>query len=84
MSSGQFRFRYTRSKFWLVFWILVFFPFGLVLLINHTECIGNEQILKLEYNGSKFWLFFWTILFFPMAILLFWFKSSFVKKSVEA
>ncbi len=81
MQSDRFQIRYIRSKFWLIFWILIFFPIGLVLLLNHTELVFGERVFKIEYNGSRFWLFFWAMVFFPVMVLLFLFNGSFLREN---
>jgi hypothetical protein len=61
--------KYPYPKFWLVFWIIVFFPVALVLL-TRLELVSPMNVTKWEYRGSQFWLYFWAVLFFPIAILL--------------
>lgn len=65
----KYRLKYPGSKFWLVFWILVYFPIGLVLLTN-IHFASEGQVSKWDYEGDRFWLYFWAIVFFPITILL--------------
>jgi hypothetical protein len=78
MSRKKFRLKYSHSKFWLIFWIIAFFPIGLVLLLSHTEVISASYKVKAVYDGDRFWLFFWAFIFFPIAILLGLFKGSII------
>lgn len=70
--------KYPYSKFWLIFWIILFLPIGLVLL-THLELVSPSEIKKWKYNGERFWLYFWAILFFPVAIVLFIVNGVLVK-----
>lgn len=72
-----FRFSYPYSKFWLIFWMIVFFPIGLVLM-SRLEFVSTDQKTKWVYDGCRFWLYFWAIFLFPVAILLFVLKGSLV------
>jgi hypothetical protein len=78
MTDKKFRIKYSHSKFWLIFWILIYFPIGLVLLLSHAEIISSDRTLKMKYDGSRFWLFFWALIFFPVVLLLFLFNGTFV------
>jgi len=81
MSVDRLRIKYSHSKFWLIFWLLILFPVGLVLLLNYAELTSNTRVFKVKYRGEKFWLYFWAIVFFPITILLFLFNGSFVKSA---
>lgn len=74
MSNESFRFHYPigyqGSILWLVLFLLVWPPLGLLLLILNACVRKNGMVYSLEYQGSSGWLFFWTLLFFPVAILL--------------
>jgi hypothetical protein len=74
-----FRFKYPFSKFWLIFWIIIYFPFALVLL-SRLEMVSSTQVKFWKYKGNRFWLYFWALFFFPFAILLAIFKGVFVKR----
>jgi len=76
--SKRFQIKYSHSKFWLIFWILLYCPIGLVLLLSHLELVSGSRRIKMEYEGSRFWLFFWAVCFFPIAILLLFFNGAFV------
>lgn len=61
---------YKGNLFWLVLFLIIFPPLGLLLLLLNG-CIKKEGVCYfLEYRGDKFWLYFWTIIFFPIAIIL--------------
>ncbi len=72
------RLKYPHSKFWLIFWLILFFPIGLVLL-SQLELVSPTGIKKWEYRGIRFWLYFWAILFFPIAFLLLLLNGVLVK-----
>lgn len=78
METKKYRLKYPRSKFWLIFWILIFLPIGLVLLFSNLRIISGHRAFRWEYEGARFWLYFWALLFFPIALLLGLFKGSFV------
>lgn len=61
---------YRGSLFWLIFWIIVFFPIALALLFTACSFDVNETTYNFQYNGSRFWLGFWVLFFFPIAFLL--------------
>ncbi len=64
------RLHYSGSKGWLVFWLIVIFPVGLMLLATsgEFEVGGNRYFLR--YDGSRGWLCFWTVVCFPIAVIL--------------
>jgi hypothetical protein len=74
MSNESFRFHYPLSYqgnlLWLVLFLLIWPPLGLLLLLLNGCVRKNGTIYSLEYQGNPFWLFFWTLLFFPVAIFL--------------
>ena len=74
MPNESFRFHYPVSYqgniLWLVVFLLVFPPIGLLLLLLNANIRKNGIAYSLHYQGSLFWLFFWTLLFFPIAIIL--------------
>ncbi len=80
MTSSKFHIKYSHNKFWLIFWILIFFPIGLILLLSHAQIVSGSRRIKMTYDGSRFWLFFWAFFFFPIAILLLIFNGAFVTK----
>lgn len=66
----QFKLHYQGSIFWLIFWVIFFFPIALALLF--TACyfdIGETRYI-FNYEGSRFWLAFWILVFFPIALVL--------------
>jgi hypothetical protein len=70
MASTSSKIYYRGSIFWLIFWLIVFFPVAVILLVLNATFDLNEKSHYIEYDGSLFWLFFWTILFFPIALVL--------------
>ncbi|MCI0382374.1 MAG: hypothetical protein L0207_04920 [Chlamydiae bacterium] len=70
MSSKSFKIHYRGSLFWLIFWIIVFFPIGLILLFANGTFQSTSGSHRFHYKGSIFWLIFWIIFFFPVAIVL--------------
>jgi len=81
MSAQKFQLKYPCSKFWLIFWLIIFFPVGIVLLLNHLKIISGSHTFSMQYEGSRFWLFFWALIFFPIVVLLFVLNGSFIKKT---
>lgn len=70
MSESSFKLHYKGSLVLLIFWIIVFFPIALVLLLTACSFELNRTTYTLQYNGSRFWLAFWVLVFFPIAFLL--------------
>jgi uncharacterized membrane protein YhaH (DUF805 family) len=70
MKSKNVKLHYRYSYFWLIFWLIVFFPVALVLLFTGSSFNFDHSLYIIEYNGSRFWLGFWTLFFFPVAFLL--------------
>lgn len=70
MSEKRFKLHYRGSLFWLIFWIIVFFPVAIMLLLTASTFHLNEKTYNLQYDGSRFWLCFWVLVFFPIAFLL--------------
>ncbi len=79
MAKQKFRLKYSGGLFWLIFWLILFFPIGLVLLASQTKIISPDVVLSYEYGGLQFWLYFWAVLFFPVTLLLYFLNGSFVK-----
>lgn len=82
MTTERFRLRYPASIFWLIFWLIVFFPFAIVSLLCNLKVASGKRTYRLRYSGARFWLYFWALFFFPLVILLFLLNGSFEKKSV--
>lgn len=61
---------YHGSLFWLIFWMILFFPIGLALLFTSFSYNSDNQTHTVVYQGSRFWLCFWLLLFFPIGLLL--------------
>lgn len=70
MKTQRFKIHYHGSMFWLIFWLLVFFPIAFVLLLTAVSFEVNHQTYHLNYSGSRFWLGFWVLVFFPIAFVL--------------
>lgn len=70
MSTNRVKVNYKGSWFWLIFWIIIFFPIALALLFTDSvfELYGTKYTFK--YDGSRFWLCFWILVFFPIAFVL--------------
>lgn len=77
MKTKSFRFKYPYSKFWLIFWMIIFLPIGMVLL-SRLELVSNNQRSRWVYDGNRFWLHFWAIFLFPVSILLLFLKGTLV------
>lgn len=70
MNERKFKINYHGSLFWLIFWMVIFFPIGLTLLFTDSTIETTHNIYDFRYSGSHFWLCFWILIFFPIAILL--------------
>ncbi len=70
MDDTRFKLHYRGSLFWLIFWLIIFFPIALVLLLTGSSFKYNQETYHLNYGGSLFWLCFWLLLFFPVAFVL--------------
>lgn len=70
MNTRNFKIQYRGSFFWLIFWLIVFFPIAFVLLLTDISIEANYTIYTIVYKGSRFWLAFWVLFFFPIAFLL--------------
>ena len=70
MKESRYKLTYRGSLFWLIFWLIVFFPIAFVLLLTASAFNFNKKIYNLQYDGSRFWLCFWVLVFFPVAFLL--------------
>lgn len=68
-------FKYRGSIFWLVCFLVIFCPIGILLLIRNLARIKNNTTSYLEYAGSWKWVFFWAIFFFPVAFILLFFNG---------
>lgn len=66
----NFKLHYHGSLFWLIFWLIVFFPIAFVLLLTDSSFAVNDTVYHFKYDGSRFWLCFWVLVFFPVAFLL--------------
>lgn len=66
----RYPFQYRGNLFWLIFFLILFFPIAIVLIIKNAGIIKNKKYLALSYRGRYGWLIFWSIFFFPIAIIL--------------
>ena len=69
-NEQRFKVHYHGSLFWLIFWIIIFFPIALTLFFTASSFDINQSTYHLEYDGSRFWLCFWMLIFFPIAFVL--------------
>lgn len=69
-TTTRFKIQYNGSIFWLIFWLILFFPIAFVLLLTDTSFQYNLTTYHIRYDGSRFWLGFWVLFFFPIAFLL--------------
>lgn len=70
MSENRFKLHYRGSIGWLIFWFIVFFPVGFILLLTASSFEVNQTTYNMQYDGSRGWLCFWFVVFFPVAIIL--------------
>lgn len=70
MNEKKFKIRYRGSWFWLIFWLILFFPVGFALLFTSSSFETSKATYDFKYDGSRFWVAFWTLFFFPIAIIL--------------
>lgn len=70
MEEKRFKLHYRGSLFWLIFWLIIFFPIALVLLFTNSSYDFNKNRYDIVYDGSQFWLCFWMLFFFPVAFYL--------------
>ena len=70
MTTKTFKISYEGSLFWLIFWLIVFFPIAFVLFLTAAGFTSNNTSYHIRYNGSRFWLGFWVLFFFPIAFVL--------------
>ena len=68
-------FHYQGNLFFLILFLFIFFPIGILLLLKNTHIVAESSQFHLAYHGSWGWLFFWGLLFFPIAIILFLVKG---------
>lgn len=67
---SEYKLGYRYSVIWLVFWLFVFLPVGIALLLTGAQFKNNMITYQINYGGSRFWLCFWGIVFFPIGIVL--------------
>lgn len=79
--ENHFKVHYGGSLFWLIFWMIVFFPIALVLFFTASSFDIGQKTYLLSYDGSRFWLGFWTLVFFPIAFILLFLNGFSIKIS---
>lgn len=81
MGTQKMKIHYRGSLFWLIFWVIIFFPIGVVLFFLSADYVKDGIAHRLQYDGSKFWLCFWMLIFFPIAFLLFFLNGFSITKN---
>jgi hypothetical protein len=76
----QFKVHYKGSFFWLIFWVIVFFPIALALFFTECAFDINDKRYVFGYDGSRFWLGFWVLVFFPVALLLLFLNGIWIRE----
>ena len=84
MDEGRYKLHYSGSIFWIVFWIIVFFPIALALLLTSSSIELGKKTYTFDYDGSRFWLCFWMLVFFPVAFALLFVNGHSVTVSSSA
>jgi hypothetical protein len=69
-NTRTFKIDYDGSLFWLIFWLIVFFPIAFVLFLTAVSFRAGASTYHITYDGSRFWLGFWVLVFFPVAFVL--------------
>lgn len=75
-----YKFNFTGSTGWLIFWMIFFFPIALVLFFTSSEFEIDNTNFAIHYNGSRSWLCFWLLFFFPIALYLLFTNGISVEK----
>ena len=70
MKKSNVQLHYGGSKFWLIFWVILFFPVAMILLLTSFQFEMGEKSYLIAYQGSRFWAAFWTVFCFPIAFIL--------------
>ena len=70
MPEKKFKIQYAHSKGWLLFWVIVFFPVALVMLLTGAKFDLDGRKYFVTYEGSRMWLCFWVLACFPVAFIL--------------
>lgn len=81
MEDKRFKVHYNGSYFWLIFWIIIFFPIALVLFFTASAYDVGQKRYTIQYDGSRFWLCFWVLVFFPVAFILLFLNGISIKVS---
>lgn len=69
-------FGYKGSLFWLIFFLILWLPIGILLLVKNLIRHKNHKKYYLEYSGSWKWIFFWGLVFCPIAFISLVFKGT--------
>jgi ABC-type dipeptide/oligopeptide/nickel transport system permease component len=83
MATKKMNVKYNGSLFWLIFWLIIFFPIALALFFTGCSYDSNGATHSLKYEGSRFWLCFWILFFFPVAFVLFFIKGFTITSTPE-
>lgn len=70
MTERKIKLEYGGSVGWLIFWMIVFFPVGLVLFATGGKFDLGGKSYWVKYDGSRNWLCFWTLVCFPVTFAL--------------
>lgn len=76
--------RYEGNLFFLIFFLIIWLPVGVLLLMKNGRIATARSAFFLYYHGAWGWLFLWGILFFPIAILLLVIKGTDVMEEKTA
>lgn len=80
---NRFKIHYLGSFFWLIFWLIVFFPIAFVLLLTAVSVEMGQSVYTVVYKGSRFWLGFWVLFFFPIAFVLLFLNGMMITESKQ-
>ena len=69
-SEKVLKLQYDGSVGWLIFWVIIFFPVALVLMMTAGKFTSEGKTHFIRYSGSRGWLAFWMVVCFPVAFLL--------------
>lgn len=69
MNQKSFRAEYTGSWFFLIMWLILIFPIGIVLFFFKSTFHFPNKSISFRYHGSLFWLCL-SLFFLPLFLLL--------------
>jgi hypothetical protein len=76
--------RYTGNIFFLILFLVLWAPLGIVLLLENAYFIQGASRFSLKYHGSWRWLYLWSIIFFPIAFVLLVLKGVYIVQKPKA